>query len=193
MRSTTSILLILLTLSVFASDPNLISARIKIDKNEEDKIYTVFFADTVHHNVSVQLKNKNGLVITEKEIFAAGFSKRFALSELRNGEYEFLVSFEGIEYSETIRLKSAKELLAERVQIKHAYPILEVKIKPDNLAPIDIQVYDKEDNLLKVFYWEPNENYLVKKINIGQFEGFEARVKVVQEKEEKLDQMVTLY
>ncbi len=185
--------LIIASQVLVASDPNLISAKMRVYKNDLDKIYTVFFADTAKHDISVLLKDSRGSVINEQSFSSTGFSKKYSLSELKNGEYSFVVTFEGVELTEPIRLKSEKEILAESIQLEQNYPTLKIHIKLTDLSPINIHVYDMKDKLQKVFYWEPNENFLTKEIDISQFEGYELRVEVIQEEIQKIDRLINLY
>ncbi|MFT4834614.1 MAG: hypothetical protein ACI83W_001198 [Marinoscillum sp.] len=193
MRNSIFYILTAISLQAFASDPESITAKVRVYKNDLDKIYTVFFADTSAHRVNIKLRDDKGKILLSEDFNAKGFSKRFGLSDLQNGEYEFIISFDGIVKKEAISLRSEKDIIAASIQLEQVYPYLRITTSIDHLAPINIYVYNMMDKLQKTFYWEPHLDLLTKEIDIAQFEGYEIRVQIVQEEIEKVDELVLLY
>ncbi|MAE86965.1 MAG: hypothetical protein CMB80_29790 [Flammeovirgaceae bacterium] len=169
------------------------SPVIRVYKNDLEKIYTVFFGDTLVREVSVVLEDKRGTNLIEETITGKGFSKPFGLSSLSLGDYTFVVKFDKEEYEFPITLKSEKEILEGSVTIDNNYPTLKVNVTKYNMVPTNIMVFNTKDDLLKIFYWEPTENMMTRDVDLSQFEGYEVRVQVEQNKEIKLEQLVTLY
>lgn len=178
---------------LMASDPQSYTPKVKIYKNDLQKIYTVFFADTLERKVQIDLLDSRGNVIMNETQVGKGFLKNFGLSSLSNGEYQFVINYGDGKITEKIELMSEKEVLARSVTIKVDYPSLTINITKDDLSPINIFIYNKEDEVLKNYYWEPSENMLTKTMNISEFEIYEARIQVVQSGKEKLDQLIDLY
>lgn len=193
MKGTIYLLLLAVSIQLTAGDPEKRMPVVKVYKNDLDKIYTVFFADTLQHTVSVALKDKRGTVLMQESITAKGFSKPFGLRELRNGDYEFVISFEDNTVNEPITLKSEKEIMERSITLKKDYPQLTINVSQYNMNPMNIFVYDSYDNLLKMFYWEPSAENPRKTLDIGKFEGYEIRLQIVQDGEDKLDQLVQLF
>ncbi len=169
------------------------SPIIRVYKNDLEKIYTVFFGDTVSREVTVVLQDKRGTDLIEEKITGKGFSKPFGLSSLALGEYKFVVSYDEDEYEFSITLKSEEDIKKGNVTLEHGYPILKVNVTEYNMVPTNIMVFNMKDELQKIFYWEPSEAMMTREVNLAQFEGYEVRLQVEQNKEILLEQLVNLY
>ena len=177
----------------YAHSQNDGSPIIRVYKNDLDKIYTVFFGDTVSREVTVVLEDKRGVDLIEEKFVGKGFSKPFGLSSLSLGEYNFVVAYDGEEYEFPITLKSEKDIKKGNVTLEHGYPILKVNITKYNMVPTNIMIFNMKDELQKIFYWEPSETMMTREVNLSQFEGYEVRIQVEQNKEIMLEQLVNLY
>jgi len=193
MRSILFVLLLSFAIQLAASDPQKHSPMIKVYKNDLEKIYTVFFADTLERTVKIELFDKHGQLLIEESKTAKGFSKPFGLTQLRNGEYEFVISYGKEQVRKGIVLRSEKEIMEESITLTNDYPTLTVNVTPYNMDPMNIFIYDTYDKLLKMLYWEPNDQYAKKKIDMSVFKGYEVRIQIVQDGEDKLEQLVPLY
>ncbi|MFT7029633.1 MAG: hypothetical protein ACJA2C_001021, partial [Marinoscillum sp.] len=56
-----------ISLQAFASDPESITAKVRVYKNDLDKIYTVFFADTSAHRVNIKLRDDKGKILLSED------------------------------------------------------------------------------------------------------------------------------
>lgn len=166
---------------------------IRVFKNDIEKIYTVFFADTIAREVTINLLDKRGNSIMEEKMEGKGFSKAFGLSSLANGTYDFKVSYGDQSIIEPILLRNKEDILAGDVTISKNYPTLTVNITKYNMVPTNILIFNMKDELLKIFYWEPSEDMMSRQIDLMQFEGYEVRVSVEQDHEVKLEQLIPLY
>jgi hypothetical protein len=195
MKSLLYAILVLVTVRLSASDPEKQTRMpmIKVYKNDLEKVYTVFFADTLVRTVKVSLQDKRGATLIEESFTAKGFSKPFGLTELKNGEYEFVISYDGTSVTEPIALRSEKEIMDASITLKRDYPTLMVNVSSYNMNPMNIFIYDNYDKLLKMLYWEPNDRMMTKNIDMSQFDGYEIRVQIVQDGIDKLEQLVPLY
>lgn len=185
-------LLIAVTLQLNASDPSHLP-KVKVYKNDLKKIYTVFFADVLERTIKVGLQDKNGNFIIEETITGKGFSKAYGLSKLGNGHYNFVIEYDESSISEPIELRNRKKVIEESITLKNDYPTLTVNVTKYNMDPMNIMIYNLDDELLKIYYWEPTDGHTQKTINLSVFEGYEVRVYVVQDGEDKLEQLVQLY
>lgn len=181
------------SISLFGQADKETSAIIRLYKNDLEKIYTVFFADTVERDVKIKLLDKRGTVLLEQTQTGRGFSKRFSLADLKLAEYTFEVGITNYTFRETFELKSEKQIKEESIVLKNEYPSLYINVSDYNMKPMNIFVYSTDEQLLKMFYWEPNENFPTKEIDISQFEGYEVRVQITQDGIDQLDQLVNLY
>tara|TARA_B100001250_G_scaffold393514_1_gene396398 strand:- start:29 stop:610 length:582 start_codon:yes stop_codon:yes gene_type:complete len=178
-------------LSVSAQEDN--SPVLRVYSNDLEKIYTVFFGDVIDREVTVTLEDKRGSKLITETISGKGFSKPYGLSSLALGDYMFTVKFDGEEYEFPITLKSEKEILAGNVTIVADYPTLKVNVTKYNMVPTNIMVFNMKDDLMKIFYWEPSESMMSREVDLSQFDGYEVRVHIEQNKETKLEQLVPLY
>ncbi|WP_421875831.1 hypothetical protein [Marinoscillum sp.] len=169
------------------------SPIIRVYKNDLEKIYTVFFGDTVSREVSIKLEDRRGNELIDEKMKGKGFSKPYGLSSLELGDYVFLVSVDGADYEFPITLRSEKDIKSGSVTLEQGYPILKVNITKYNMVPTNIMVFNMKDELLKIFYWEPKADMMARQVDLSQFDGYEVRVRVEQNKETKLDQLVNLY
>lgn len=177
--------------SVSAQEDN--SPVLRVYSNDLEKIYTVFFGDVIDREVTVTLEDKRGTKLIKETISGKGFSKPYGLSSLALGDYVFTVKYDNEEYEFPITLKSEKEILAGNVTIEADYPTLRVNVTKYNMVPTNIMVFDMKDNLLKIFYWEPSETMMTREVDLSQFDGYEVRVHIEQNKETMLEQLVPLY
>ncbi len=166
---------------------------VKVYRNDLKKIYTVFFADTISKNVTVSLVDKRGSSIIEESFDGKGFSKPYGLSELRNGSYSFIVTFDDTRIEEPIELKNPKDLIEPSVIIESDYPSLKIRLTQQNTQPVNILIMNLEEELLKMYYWEPQPGLMEKEINLSSFEGYEVIVQVQQEGEDDVEEIVNLY
>ncbi|RED99449.1 hypothetical protein [Marinoscillum furvescens] len=169
------------------------SAIIRLYKDDIGKVYSVFFADTIEQTVDIKLKDDRGTVLLEQSMTGRGFSKRFSLADLKLGEYTFEVSIPDYTFREKIELKSEKQIKEESITLQNDYPSLYINVAEYNMKPMNIFVYTTDEQLLKMFYWEPNPKMPSKKIDISQFEGYEVRVQITQDGIDQVDQLVNLY
>ncbi|MEQ9021797.1 MAG: hypothetical protein RLN82_03445, partial [Pseudomonadales bacterium] len=155
MKSLLYAILVLVAVRLSASDPEKQTRMpmIKVYKNDLEKIYTVFFADTLVRTVNVSLQDKRGTTLIQESFTAKGFSKPFGLTELKNGEYEFVISYDGTSVAEPIALRSEKEIMDASITLKRDYPTLMVNVSTYNMNPMNIFIYDNYDKLLKMMYW----------------------------------------
>ncbi|MEQ8470876.1 MAG: hypothetical protein RIC35_06800 [Marinoscillum sp.] len=166
---------------------------VRVFKNDLEKIYTVFFTDSVSREVTINLLDQRGISLVEEKMEGKGFSKPFGLSSLTNGEYEFRVTIGSQSFTEPITLRSKDDILAGEVTITKDYPTLTVNITKYNRVPTNIMVFNMKDELLKIFYWEPNVDMMSRNIDLLQFDGYEVRISVEQDHEVKLEQLIPLY
>ena len=167
---------------------------IKVYKNDLEKIYTVFFADTVKRNIKVGVRDaEDKEILIEEEFEEKGLQKQYSLNRLSNGPYEIFIAYDDTVHVTPIHLKSRKKILEEAITLQPDYPTLNINVTQYNMDPMNIFIYTMEDRLLKMYYWEPHENITTKKINLESFEGYEVRVQIVQDGEDKLEQLVPLY
>ncbi|MEP4534213.1 MAG: hypothetical protein ABJ004_14070 [Cyclobacteriaceae bacterium] len=58
---------------------------------------------------------------------------------------------------------------------------------------MNILIQNEEGALLKVMYWEPQDDYMSREIDLRQFDGYEVQLQVVQEGVNKLEQLIPLF
>lgn len=167
---------------------------IKIRKNDLDKVYTVFFADTTQRQISVEVFSKAGQPILTERFQTNGLQKKYSLKELSLGTYRLVVRYDNQLMEEWITLKSVQQIMDESIYLQPDYPALHVHTQPYNRAPMNIFIYDTSEKLLDLYYWEPAKSAAQsRKIDMTKYDGFEVRVLIVQEGQDVVDQLVPLY
>ncbi|MEP0368359.1 MAG: hypothetical protein ABJN36_15900 [Cyclobacteriaceae bacterium] len=58
---------------------------------------------------------------------------------------------------------------------------------------MNILIQNEEGALLKMMYWEPQDDYMSGEIDLRQFDGYEVQLQVVQEGVNKLEQLIPLF
>ncbi len=154
------------------------------------EVFKVVFQSPELTSVKVELQSQRGKTLLTQEVSSQGFMKPYNLQNLPNGNYKFIIAFNGETVVRPITLgtpKVAKEKKERRVKLKGSDRIMiaevdqdvEISLVDESIEALSIFFYLEGTEDFEYFYWEPTENKK-QSYDLSKFQASEIRIEVVE-------------